>query len=243
MVLTPIRGRLRQMLLTMAALAALLTIAVFSTANRGSAGGPAAQPNEQVRASPQPPTSLSDQVLTVAADELLAAVHPAHPENDYFPSFARTRLRWMLDEHSDGRLQVALYDDRSERQLPAGILMAASRTAEMSTIFIGKPRFTQFLLEAGSTRAPFTEQQKNDFALALVHEVLHLQSSADPRDAHGRLMEESRVWRDVSVHAVRPLRALERPLHRRFLEVDDALQRCRDALPCPPLAGLVRSGL
>ena len=88
----------------------------------------------------------------------------------------------------------------------------------------------RFLVE--TAEPPFTQQQKNDFALALVHEIVHLRNpAADPRDTEARPAEESRVWRDVSLNAVRPLRTLNQPVHRRFLDVDDALRACRDELP------------
>lgn len=187
---------------------------------------------------------LTDESLQQAADQLLAFVDPERSDNAYFPDFARDHLRWMVREHGAGRLQVAFLTDASNGPLPPEVLMAAWKLGDMPTIFIAKPRFMKFLIETGATKAPFTQQQKNDFALALVHEVVHLRNpAADPADQKLRPVEESRVWREVSLKAVRPLRALNQPVHRRFRDVDDALRACRDELPCAALARLVRLGL
>lgn len=184
---------------------------------------------------------LTDKELQATADQLLALVDPERPENDYFSDFARDRLRWMVREHRAGRLDVAFLTD-SSAGFPADVLMAASKLNGRPTIFIAKPRFMKFLIETGATTPPFTPQQKNDFALALVHEVVHLQSpDADAGNIDLRAAEESRVWREVSLQVVRPLRARNQPIHRRFRDVDDALRACRDELPCAALMQLVRT--
>ena len=97
----------------------------------------------------------------------------------------------------------------------------------------------RFLVE--TAEPPFTQQQKNDFAVGLVHEIVHLQNpDADPRNQATRVAEESRVWREVNSEVVRPLLAGNHPLHSRFRDIDTALRICGDELPCPPLTRLVR---
>jgi hypothetical protein len=119
--------------------------------------------------------------------------------------------------------------------------MAAWPLGEKPTIFISKPRLTSFLREGGLAGVPFTQRQKNDFALVVVHEILHLQNPiGSPRNPSDREREESRVWREVNLKVVRPLRAVLQPIDKLFLDVDDALLACRDELPCPQFARLVR---
>ena len=203
---------------------------------RASAGGVVVLPRNLPR--------LTDHQLQTAADELLAAVDPAKPQNQYFPEFAREKLTWMLREHTIGRLDVAFFNNTPTVELPADVLMAAWRRDGTATIFIGKRRFEQFLLEGGATTSPFTQQQKNDFVLALVHEVVHLQNpDAHPRDPEMRAQEESRAWRAVTVEVVRDLVAANQPLDQRFRDVDIVLRACNDQLPCPSLARWVRLGL
>ena len=193
--------------------------------------------------SPSPAEKLTDDKLQRAADQLLALSDPDRSENAYFPTYVRDHLRWMVREHGAARLQVAFLTDASNGPLPPDVLMAAWKLGDKPTIFIAKPRFMRFLIETGATEPPFTQQQKNDFALALVHEIVHLRNpSADPRDMERRPAEESRVWREVNLMAVRPLRERNQPIHHRFRDADDALRLCRDELPCAPLARMVRLG-
>lgn len=187
---------------------------------------------------------FTDEELKRAADELLTAVGPDRPENHYFTAFAKEHLRWMAGEYRAGRVELAFFFDTPTVSLPPDVLMAAWPHADKPTIFISKVALTKFLLQGGNARTPFTQQQKNDFALVLVHEILHLQNPiGDSRDPIDRAREESRVWREVNLQFVRPLRALHEPMDQRFLDVDDALIACRDTLPCPSLARLVRLGL
>lgn len=191
-----------------------------------------------------PVNALTDEHLQRAADQLLALSDPESSENEYFPDYVRDHLHWMVREHAAKRLDVAFLTDASNGPLPPEVLMAASQLDGRPAIFIAKARFMKFLLETGATEPPFGRQQKNDFALALVHEIVHLRNpAADARNLELRPAEESRVWREVNLEAVRPLLAQNQPLHRRFRDVDAALRACRDELPCAPLARLVRLGL
>ena len=176
-----------------------------------------------------------------AADGLLAAVDPERLENEYFTDFAKHAFRWMTREHAEGRLTVAFLLDAASIGLPPGVLMAATRLDGQPTIFIAKLRFATFLREGGRMTPPFTQQQKNDFTVALIHETMHLQRwVGTPSSQEVRVQEESKTWLEVNLGVVRPWRALNRPLHRRFIEVDDAFRGCGDALPCPAIARFVR---
>lgn len=184
---------------------------------------------------------LSDEELQRAVDSLLATTDPRLPQNTHFSGYAKEKLLWMIAEHAAGRLTVAFLDDPSSIKLPPEVLMAASQLDGDPTIFIVKPRFASWLRAQGHTGPPFTEQQRNDFSIALIHEVVHLQNpAANPRNPEVFAEEESRAWVEVTLQVVRPLRTLKRPMDQRMLDVDDALRQCDDKMPCPQLARLVR---
>ena len=171
------------------------------------------------------------------ADQLLAAVHPSHPENGYFPPFATEKLHWLHTQASKGALSILLLHDIAKFKLSVNDLMASGTVNEKELIVIAQPRFIRWLDDGGRTSAPFTEQQRNDFMLGLVHEVVHLQRpkvAAGSRD--NPLHEESRTWREVDLNVVRHLRRTNHRMHSKFLQADDALSSCGDQLPCVELA-------
>lgn len=190
-----------------------------------------------------PAVRLTDAELEQTANDLLAAVRPHLPENHYFPGYAKDKLGWALQEHRAGRLTVAPFVDPDSIRLPSDVLMAAARMDGHPTIFISMPRFDSFLREPGHSIHPFSRQLINTFAIGLVHEILHLQNpSANPRDPDPQtfIREEFRVYREVNLGVVRPLRSLNQPMSQYLLDVDDVLRLCGDELPCAALARIVR---
>jgi hypothetical protein len=190
-----------------------------------------------------PDVRLAAHELEEVTNGLLAAVSPSLLENRYFSDFAKDKLSWAYREHNTGRLTVAPFPDPERVGLPPDVLMAAARLDGQPTIFISMPRLDALLREPGHAIHPFSRQLINAFAIALIHEILHLQNpNADPREADSDAFsrEESRVYREVSLGVVRPLRLLNQPLPPTLIEIDDALRRCGDELPCLGLAELVR---
>lgn len=200
---------------------------------------PVASPATPV--APAAESRLSDTEAQGAADALLAAVNPRLKENSHFPAYALEQLAWVEQEVGRGRLTIAFLFDPENIGLPRSVLMAASHLDGQPTIVIVRPRFEAFLRRHGRTTPPFTSQQTNDFAIGLIHEVNDLRNTTkNEPDPAAFYREESRAWKDVTLKVVRPLRASNQPMDREFVDVDDALRLCGDALPCPQLAQLVR---
>ena len=174
---------------------------------------------------------VNDADLQRAADGLLAAVNPELPSNADFPDYVRNKLTWLNSEHAAGRLDVRFFHDTPENSLPPDIVMASTREDGKGIVFLSKKRFAADLLETGGVGPPFSTRQRNDFVISLVHELVHLQDSVS---------DEGRVWAEVNAQVVRPLRRRSEPMNQRFIDVDDALRDCQDALPCPELRRLVR---
>lgn len=183
--------------------------------------------------SPELPTAtvsaplLTDTELQHAADELLAAADPRLPQNMHFTPFATEKLTWMSRESSAGRLTAAFLSDAESVGLPPSVMRPRQLDGQ-PTIFIAKLRFAAFLAEGGATKGPFSQQFRNDFSVALVHETVHLQRwKGKPVSVEERVREESYVWQEVTLHVVRPWRALGQPLHGRFVQVDDAFNAAK----------------
>ena len=187
-----------------------------------------------------PVQPLSDDQLRAVVDDLLAEISPRREQNGYFSEFARRQLRWMEQEARAGRLTVGLFTDPASVGLLPGVLMVATVVDSIPTILVVKPRFLEFLKKSGRITKPFTAQQRNDFAIGIVHEVVHLRESPTvAKDQEMFSEEELKTWRIVNLRVVRPLRDQGRPVDQQFALVDDVLRGCGDTLPCPLLSRLL----
>ena len=198
--------------------------------------------DQAVSGPPLPAQSQSDGIrtdldLSAVVNQLFASVNPSLPENQYFPQFAKDKLFWIIAEQKAHRLSIILLKNTDNTNLDFEAIMASGIADGKPTIVIAGQRFLGFLIEGGRTSAPFTLQERNDFALGLVHEAVHLEkeNTANPAILEERLNEELRTWLKVDVDVVRQLRRLNQPMNPRLIEADDALRICRDKLPCEPL--------
>jgi hypothetical protein len=213
----------------------------ISEAGRGVGGTGTGSSTSSISTEGTAGFAFTDQDLRTALDRLLADVNPELASNGYFGPFATDKLRWLNREHRAGRVHIVFFRDTTDYSLPPDVVMVSMVQGPKATIFVSKPRLASDLLNTGSLHPPFSARQRNDFAIALVHETLHVQNpDADPANAAEHAQEELRVWRDVTLNMVRPIRRSGQPMHPRFVEVDDILRQCGDRLPCPPLAHVVR---
>lgn len=176
--------------------------------------------------------------LRRAVDRILEVIHPARPENGYFPAFAKEKLEWVYAQQRAGALQIVLLRPDNPI-LPPQALMGSGIFDDHQSILIGEPQLLELMAD-GSGAGPFTAEQRNTFMLGLVHEAVHLQNDDLPAPEmlrrRQRLDEEARAWREVTMRVVRPLRAEGRGMHPIFIRVDEAFRRCGDAPKCQPLA-------
>jgi hypothetical protein len=186
-------------------------------------------------------TSLSSADINAAANQLLMSVKQWTSEDRDVSRFARAKIEWLTAEQKAGRLSVLLLESIAETNLDFEDLMAAGVVDGLHVIVIAQPRFTAFLTEGGRVSAPFSEQQRNDFMLGLVHEVVHLQrpNPGNPARFDDRLNEELRTWHEVDVNVVRQLRQLHQPMNESFLKADEAIRVCGDKMKCPALRELL----
>jgi hypothetical protein len=179
----------------------------------------------------------TDVDLSRVVNQLFSSVSPSLPENEYFPQFAKERLLWIVTQRNAGKLSIILLKNTDNTNLYFEDLMASGIVEGKLMIVIAGPRFLDFLLEGGRTSPPFTQRQRNDFAVGLVHETIHLEkeNTANPANFQERLAEEVRAWRKVDLSVVRQLRQLNQPMNPRLIEADDALRSCGDKAECESL--------
>lgn len=218
----------------------IMVIAIVRRGSNADANGPSGPPNvgPSLQMQSQSNETYTAAEINAAVNQLFSSVNPSLPDNQYFTEFARDKISWIITEQKAGRLSLILLKNLANTNLDVQNLMAAGRVdGNKAVIVIARPRFVGFLVEGGRTSAPFTQQQRNDFALGLVHEAVHLQNPdpGDPASLEGRLREELRAWREVNSNVVRQFRTLNQPVHPRLIEADDALRSCEDRLPCEPL--------
>jgi hypothetical protein len=196
---------------------------------------------ESVPSQNQLPSNSADADLRVAVNQLFFSVDPSIPDNWYFPPFAKQKIEWIKTERTADKLSMILLKNIATTNLDSKALMAASIVEGKPMIVIAQPRFLGFLIEGGRMSPPFTQQERNDFMLGLVHETVHLQNahSGNPASLHDRITEELRVWREVDLNVVRQFRQLNQPMNFRFVEADDALRSCNSDTECQPLRELL----
>jgi hypothetical protein len=183
----------------------------------------------------------TDDDLKAAVNQLFQSVNPSLPENQYFTRFMKDKILWIITQQKLGKLRLILLKNVEQAGLVAEDLMASGIVEGKPMIVISQPSFLAFLLEGGRKSAPFTQQQKNDFAIGLVHEVVHLQNPnrGNPARIEDRLPEELRTWREVDLNVVRQFRKINQPMNRRLIEADDILRSCGDQARCEPLAKIL----
>lgn len=186
----------------------------------------------------------SDADLNAAVNQLFRSVNPSLPDNQYFTQFAKDKISWIITQQKLGNLRLILLKNVEQAGLVAEDLMASGIVEGKPMIVISRPSFVDFLLEGGRTSAPFTQQQRNDFAIGLVHEVVHLQNPnrGNPTKLEERLQEELRTWRVVDLNVVRQFRKINQPMNRRLIEADDILRSCGNQAQCEPLTRILLPG-
>lgn len=193
---------------------------------------------------PQVSERYTDDDLNAAVNQLFRSVNPSLPENQYFTQFAKDKISWIITQQKLGKLRIILLKNVEQAGLVAEDLMASGIIEGKPVIVISQPSFLDFLLDGGRTSAPFTQQQKNDFAIGLVHEVVHLQNPnrVNPAKLDERLQEELRTWRIVDLNVVRQFRKTNQPMNRRLMEADNILRRCGSHTRCEALVKILLPG-
>lgn len=183
------------------------------------------------------------QLATRFADEISKHLHPAAPENVYMPPRLKAVIGWMMAEKQARRLNLEctkwMTNSRGE-QVPISTLMGPKYETDgtMSVAIVG-PKLYKPIAENGGRIPAITQELKNWFAVALAHEVIHLENKEFlQKQYHKReevTQEELRAYMLTSKEVVRPLRDIGQPVGNDFIKADDAARNCGYTLPCQAL--------
>lgn len=166
-------------------------------------------------------------------DSLLAAVAPERPENSYMPPFMKQRISWLFSGIARKRIQF--FPDTSAIINPPTMAITQFH-GDTAALYLRVVRIAFWIWyqghgTPGSYR--FNQMQKNTFAVALVHETVHMENPAINRyTPQQHLQEEYRTWRKTDLLAVRPLLQMGQPLDSDFVDVDNVLRSCGDKVDC-----------
>jgi hypothetical protein len=184
-------------------------------------------------------------------NQLFDAVNPQNPENSYMTPFMKEKLLWVREEAGAGRLRLdavpVMAVDKSGK--PTGVLATTSSEAPITggpflptiRVYMARCIFVA-RIEYGLGPGEFDDRLKNLFALALVHEAVHLERPefvTQPYDMVASIEEEARTWNRVVLYAVRPLRARNIPLPSDLLKADDILRSTNDNPQSPIFRGFI----
>ena len=188
-------------------------------------------------------TDPTDAELNAAVARLFEEVDPDRRPTTHIPVYAQQQIRWVVGRYRANTLPLLLVDASQVSDADKDALMTSSGTEKAGAILVLKPAFTELLREGpAGVAGPFTAEQRNDFVVGVVHAAVHLRVATMNQNAatgvgDDAAAQERRVWRDVMLNVVRPMRSTGAPLHHTFVQVDDAFQRCNDRIDCllPPV--------
>lgn len=169
------------------------------------------------------------------ANQMLAAVNPDRPENAAMPSFMKEKILWLINQQNSQNLIVALKPQYRSTGDRSSLMDSGYDDADKMFINIYGARLIQLVRQQNNTPVGFNPKEKNTFALALVHEAIHLEQPASYFRSAGYdelIAEEVRTWAKMIIYAVRPMRSRGEPLESDFREMDDTLKTCNDRPDC-----------
>lgn len=169
--------------------------------------------------------------------EYLIAILPTKPENGYFTPFMKEKIRLTREMVQNGSINLVLDTHDLTPEDDLGLMYTTWSTGK-PTIGINVSRM--WLIIKTRSKGTNPEINKNTFALALIHEAVHLERGGRvPRNADSLIAEEMRAWYKTNMEAVRPLRKSNHPLDKQFILIDDVLIKCRDKMNCKAFRDLL----
>jgi hypothetical protein len=181
-----------------------------------------------------PSQTYTKEEAVILVNQLLVAITPDRPENAYMTPFMKEKIRWVYAEAASHRLNIAFVDNTKGKMGVRTVLMNSGRDNGVLFIQISANRLLELIRIQQHVAIGFNQMQKNTFALALVHEAVHLERPHDkPRPKVEFVREELRTCRKVDREAVIPLLKIGEPLDIDFHDIHSILGKCGNSQDCP----------
>lgn len=171
-------------------------------------------------------------------NRLLAVVNPSNSENEYMPQYLKDKVSWLYTEINQKRVELAIHPEyyKNSQGIVAQNVYMSSNYQQSGQVYQAIVHVYMPALLVLAEREP-AESMKHTFALFLAHEAAHLEQPLDFYLQHlvtqqDKANEEQRVWVKLNTAAVRPLRAMGKPVGGSFEVADDILMRCGDNPSC-----------
>lgn len=175
--------------------------------------------------------------------KLCARLYPDVPENSYFTPFMKERLRWIWSAtkaYSESQDKRGL-DLKLVMTVPPnnGALMRSFQFADrIKHVEVFAPRmFEERDYFERNNPDDHELREKNSFAIALVHETIHLDvyhpelnDILEFNEDYYR--EESRAWWETVEKVIHPLLLLNQPMDETPEAYDVAYTSCKGRRPC-----------
>lgn len=172
--------------------------------------------------------------------ELLLINRPEDVTNVYMPAFMKERLGWInqqVDRVDRGKLVLQMVDNSNGKLFGEKVLMITNYFDGIPTIRVSGNRLVSLTTINPNGTMTFDLAQKNGFAVALVHESVHLERGVifftTAHSDEVERNEELRTARKVDRLVVAPLLAEGQPVYPDFVRLHDIFRECGYTGPCP----------
>jgi len=155
----------------------------------------------------------------------------------YFPQFAKGKGLWITTEKKAGKLSIILLKNTDNTNLYFEDLMASGIGRRETDDCDSRAEVLRFPDRRWTDVTALPQRQRNDFALGLIHETVHLEkeNTANLQFFKSVLLKNFELGEKVDLNVVRELRRLNQPMNPRLIEADDALRSCSDKAECEAL--------
>ncbi len=179
-------------------------------------------------------------------NRIALTLDPTAPINSYMPEGLKNRLIWLNAQQKMGRLTIGVapyFMDKNGKPRSDKAFMVSNILPDGNYIIgVAGLRLYEAVQQNSGQFPVITPEWKNFIALALAHEVIHLENKGyftkQDHTAEERLNEELRAW-IITCELTRVIRNAGQDVGYSNALIDDAVRACQYRLPCAGLRSIL----